>query len=90
MFSNNEFDVESMFWLWNLTSLTGLFLNGIDFQGSVLSSPVNKIQHATLLNFKWLAFDSCNLREFPYFLSFQNQLEEISLENNKIHDQILA
>jgi len=59
--SYNEFDVGSMFWLWNLTSLTTLILSGIDLQGSVLSSPANKIQHATiglsdnttLLNFKW-------------------------------------
>ncbi|XP_052177648.1 receptor-like protein 6 [Diospyros lotus] len=96
--SYNEFDVGSMFWLWNLTSLTTLFLDGIDLQSSVLLSPVNKIQHATiglssnttLLNFKRLGFDSCNLTEFPYFLSFQNQLEELSLENNKIHGQIPA
>ncbi|XP_052193890.1 receptor-like protein 6 [Diospyros lotus] len=96
--SYNEFDVGSMFWLWNLTSLTTLLLSGIDLQGSVLSSPVNKIQHTTiglsnnttLLNFERLEFDSCNLREFPYFLSFQNQLEELSLENNKIHGQIPA
>ncbi|XP_052177647.1 receptor-like protein 9DC3 [Diospyros lotus] len=96
--SYNEFDVGSMFWLWDLTSLTTLLLNGIDLQGSILSSPANKIQHATvglsnstaLLNFKWLEFDSCNLIEFPYFLSFQNQLEVLSLVKNKIHGQIPA
>ncbi|XP_052174960.1 receptor-like protein 7 isoform X2 [Diospyros lotus] len=96
--SYNEFDVGSLFWLWNLTSLTTLYLNGIDLQGSVLSCPANKIQHATiglstnttLLNFNRLQFDSCNLGEFPYFLSFQNQLEELSLINNRIHGKIPA
>ncbi|XP_052178174.1 receptor-like protein 7 [Diospyros lotus] len=96
--SYNEFDVGNMFWLWNLTSLTTLLLSGIDLQGSVLLSPANKIQHATiglssnttLLNFERLEFDSCNLTDFPYFLSFQNQLELLSLKNNKIQGQIPA
>ncbi|XP_034710405.1 receptor-like protein 7 isoform X1 [Vitis riparia] len=44
--------------------------------------------NVTLPKFKLLGLDSCNLTEFPDFLRNQDELELLSLANNKIHGLI--
>ena len=44
--------------------------------------------NATLPTFKFLALESCNLTEFPDFLQNQDELEVLSLSDNKIHGPI--
>ncbi|KAL7249975.1 hypothetical protein ACSBR1_012042 [Camellia fascicularis] len=44
--------------------------------------------NATLPMFNTLELASCNLREFPDFLRFQDELEVLVFNDNKIHDKI--
>nr|XP_048330199.1 receptor-like protein 7 isoform X1 [Ziziphus jujuba var. spinosa]XP_048330200.1 receptor-like protein 7 isoform X1 [Ziziphus jujuba var. spinosa] len=40
--------------------------------------------NATSSKFKYVGFKSCNLHEFPYFIRHQNELEWLSIPDNKI------
>ncbi|GFY97699.1 hypothetical protein Acr_12g0002400 [Actinidia rufa] len=55
---------------------------------TVLSLLTKNTINATLPKFKLLNLRSCNLREFPDFLRFQDELELLSLAQNKIHGQL--
>jgi Leucine-rich repeat (LRR) protein len=44
--------------------------------------------NSTLHKFLTLWLSSCNLREFPYFLQDQNELQELDLSNNNIEGKI--
>ncbi|PSS16085.1 Receptor-like protein [Actinidia chinensis var. chinensis] len=55
---------------------------------TVLSLLTKNTINATLPKFKLLNLRSCNLREFPDFLRFQDELELLSLAQNEIHGQL--
>ncbi|GLT82292.1 hypothetical protein SLE2022_006880 [Rubroshorea leprosula] len=50
----------------------------------VIKTPTN----GTIPKFKILGLSFCNLREFPYFLRNQSELNVLSLGSNNIHGQI--
>ncbi|RVW95067.1 Receptor like protein 42 [Vitis vinifera] len=72
----------------NLTQLTALDLGGNNLEGNRLSLLSYTRTNATLPTFKFLALESCNLTEFPDFLQNQDELEVLSLSDNKIHGPI--
>ncbi|KAK1439731.1 hypothetical protein QVD17_05551 [Tagetes erecta] len=66
-----------------LTRLEALFLGGRNRISCIVST--NNYTNSTLLpELKHLELSSCNLREFPYLLRFQNKIEILSLQNNEI------
>ncbi|CAI9268316.1 unnamed protein product [Lactuca saligna] len=44
----------------------------------------NNYTNTTLPEFEWLELSSCNLKEFPAFLRFQNKLTALHLDSNNI------
>ncbi|KAI8558075.1 hypothetical protein RHMOL_Rhmol04G0060400 [Rhododendron molle] len=48
----------------------------------------NSTTNATLPKFEVIKLASCNLKEFPDFLRFQDELEVLNLANNGIHGQV--
>ncbi|XP_023768122.1 receptor-like protein 7 [Lactuca sativa] len=44
----------------------------------------NNYTNTTLPEFEWLGLSSCNLKEFPAFLRFQNKLTALLLDHNNI------
>ncbi|XP_021800962.1 receptor-like protein 12, partial [Prunus avium] len=48
----------------------------------------SNIMNATLRQFTVLALSSCNLKEFPYFLQNQTNLERLDLAGNKIGGEV--
>ncbi|CAL5336280.1 unnamed protein product [Camellia sinensis] len=75
-------ELEIFLMLKNLTSL--------DLSGNNLTILTKKTSNNTLNKLKELALESCNLREFPNFLRFQDKLEFLSFDENKIHGEIPA
>nr|XP_017240075.1 PREDICTED: receptor-like protein 12 [Daucus carota subsp. sativus] len=55
-----------------------------------ISLLTNHLINSTLSHFTGLELDSCNLKEIPYFLKFQDKLETLSLTGNSIHGQVPA
>ncbi|CAL5391015.1 unnamed protein product [Camellia sinensis] len=68
-----------------LKNLTDLYLSG-----NKLTVLTKKTSNNSLKKLKVLELNSCNLREFPNFLRFQDKLEVLSLAENKIHGEIPA
>ncbi|CAL5391030.1 unnamed protein product [Camellia sinensis] len=68
-----------------LKNLTYLYLSG-----NKLTVLTKKTSNNSLTKLKVLELNSCNLREFPNFLRFQDKLEVLSLAENKIHGKIPA
>ncbi|XP_028093075.1 receptor-like protein 7 [Camellia sinensis] len=68
-----------------LKNLTDLCLSG-----NKLTVLTKKTSNNSLKKLKMLELNSCNLREFPNFLRFQDKLEVLSLSENKIHGEIPA
>ncbi|KAI7750731.1 hypothetical protein M8C21_013033, partial [Ambrosia artemisiifolia] len=68
----------------SLTKLKYLYLRGNNVKLSVIDSYTNETQP------KFIALDlgSCNLKVIPEFLQFQNQLESLYLDDNKIEGLI--
>nr|XP_048330779.1 receptor-like protein 7 [Ziziphus jujuba var. spinosa] len=66
----------------SMKSLAYLHLSENNF--SILFGKGNK--NATSSKFKHLVMKSCNLREFPKFIRYQNELEWLSLSKNKIEE----
>ncbi|KAM7477956.1 hypothetical protein LguiA_026169 [Lonicera macranthoides] len=48
----------------------------------------NNKTNDTLPRFRILFLENCNITEFPHFLRFQDELEALSLTDNKIHGKI--
>ncbi|KAL7218707.1 hypothetical protein ACSBR2_011890 [Camellia fascicularis] len=65
-------------------------LTFLDLSGNNLTVLTKKTSNNTLNKLKVLGLNSCNLREFPNFLRFQNKLDVLSLAENKIHGEIPA
>nr|XP_048330766.1 receptor-like protein 7 [Ziziphus jujuba var. spinosa] len=68
----------------NMKVLTKLALNGNNLSLLFEKGNIN----ATISKFIGLGLASCNLGEFPDFLRHQNQVEWLSLANNKISGEI--
>nr|XP_048330772.1 receptor-like protein 53 [Ziziphus jujuba var. spinosa] len=66
----------------SMKSLAYLHLSENNF--SILFGKGNK--NATSSKFKHLGIKSCNLREFPEFIRYQNELEWLSLSENKMEE----
>nr|XP_048330762.1 receptor-like protein 7 [Ziziphus jujuba var. spinosa] len=66
----------------SMKSLAYLHLSENNF--SILFGKGNK--NATSSKFKHLGMKSCNLREFPEFIRYQNELEWLSLSENKMEE----
>ncbi|KAL7250033.1 hypothetical protein ACSBR1_012100 [Camellia fascicularis] len=75
-------ELESFLMLKNLTFL--------DLSGNNLTVLTKKTSNNTLNKLTLLELNSCNLREFPNFLRFQDTLAFLSLDENKIHGEIPA
>ncbi|CAI9291451.1 unnamed protein product [Lactuca saligna] len=60
---------------------------GLGYNRISLTS-INNYTNKTLPKLKLLALSTCNLKEFPTFLQFQNTLEVLFLDNNKINDMV--
>ncbi|XP_058211407.1 receptor-like protein 7 [Rhododendron vialii] len=67
-------------------NLKNLYL--LDLSGNKLTVLETNSTNATLPKFNSLGMASCNLKEFPKFLRFQDELEVLNLANNGIHGQI--
>ncbi|RVW71487.1 Receptor-like protein 12 [Vitis vinifera] len=63
-------------------------LTSFQLSGNRLSLLGYNRTNVTLPKFNLLGLDSCNLTEFPDFLRNQDELEVLSLVNNKIHGLI--
>lgn len=50
--------------------------------------PTNNFTNSTLPELKHLSLSSCNLKEFPAFLRFQNKMELLFLDRNKIYGMV--
>jgi len=57
---------------------------------ATIKMPSNLVANSNTTNpkFKILVLNSCNLTEFPQFLRYQDKLEELFLEDNKITGQV--
>ncbi|KAJ9686890.1 hypothetical protein PVL29_015659 [Vitis rotundifolia] len=80
---NNLTGIVELHMLSKLKNLTELQLSG-----NRLSLLSYTRTNATLPKFKFLGLESCNLTEFPDFLQNQDELEVLSLSDNKIHGPI--
>ncbi|KAI8558073.1 hypothetical protein RHMOL_Rhmol04G0060200 [Rhododendron molle] len=67
-------------------NLKNLYL--LDLSGNKLTVLETNSTNATLPKFDSIGMASCNLKEFPKFLRFQDELEVLNLANNGIHGQI--
>ncbi|XP_022760061.1 receptor-like protein 12 [Durio zibethinus] len=70
--------------LLNLKNLKSLQLSWNNF--SLLTT--SAVMNVTVPKFRWLTLGSCNLFEFPNFLSGQDELEFLDLSRNKIYGLI--
>ncbi|XP_022772045.1 receptor-like protein 12 [Durio zibethinus] len=77
---NGTLKLDSFLELKNLTRL--------QLSGNYLSLLTNVSTNGTPPKFNLLGLASCNLSEFPSFLSGQDELMFLELSENKIHDQI--
>ena len=77
---NGTVEVNMLFKLKNLTNF--------QLSGNRLSLLSYTRTNVTLPKFKILGLASCNLTEFPDFLQNQDELEVLSLSDNKIHGPI--
>ncbi|KAJ0453530.1 putative leucine-rich repeat-containing, plant-type, leucine-rich repeat domain superfamily [Helianthus annuus] len=66
--------------IFSLRKLKYLDLSGNNITLSVIDSHRNETQP----KFKYISLASCNLKVFPEFLRFQNQLEHLYLDNNNM------
>ncbi|KAA8524852.1 hypothetical protein F0562_011275 [Nyssa sinensis] len=80
LFSNNLNGTVDMDIFLKLKNLVDLQLS--DNNLSLHISNKNYTINATLPKFELLGLESCNLREFPSFLQFQDELEYLFLDNN--------
>jgi Leucine-rich repeat (LRR) protein len=65
-------------------------LHELDISGNQLSLLIKETSsaNATLHEFEYLGFSSCNLSEVPNFIRSQHELKNLNLSNNKIHGQV--
>jgi Leucine-rich repeat (LRR) protein len=65
-------------------------LHALDISGNQLSLLIKETSsaNATLQEFEYLGFSSCNLSEVPNFIRSQHELKNLNLSNNKIHGQV--
>ncbi|KAL6124519.1 hypothetical protein ACLB2K_077031 [Fragaria x ananassa] len=68
----------------NLQNLYQLHLNANNLEFLTESTTVN----ATVPQFTILGLSSCNIREFPSFLRYQKNLQNLYLAENKLHGQV--
>ncbi|PRQ57367.1 putative leucine-rich repeat-containing, plant-type, leucine-rich repeat domain, L [Rosa chinensis] len=68
----------------NLQNLYQLHLNGNNLQFLTESTIVN----ASVPQFTILGLSSCNIREFPSFLRYQQNLQKLYLAENKLYGQV--
>ncbi|KAF5809176.1 putative leucine-rich repeat domain superfamily [Helianthus annuus] len=68
----------------SLKKLKYLNLNGNNITFPVMGGRTNETQ----AKFKYLSLRSCDLKDFPELIRFQNQLEYLYLDNNKIEGVI--
>ncbi|KAJ6753864.1 hypothetical protein OIU79_026654 [Salix purpurea] len=61
---------------------------GPDLSHNSLSVATDSNRNSTCPQFYKLALSSCNIIEFPEFLKIQNQLNFLSLSNNRINGEI--
>ncbi|KAI5333065.1 hypothetical protein L3X38_023195 [Prunus dulcis] len=69
--------------LQNLKEL-GLASNNLEF----VTERFPNIMDATVPQFRILYLNSCNLKEFPYFLRNQTKLERLEMRGNNIHGEV--
>ncbi|KAL7218669.1 hypothetical protein ACSBR2_011852 [Camellia fascicularis] len=60
----------------------------LDLSFNKLTVFTKNITNATLPKFIILGLASCNMKEFPNFLRFQDELKVFNFDNNKIHGEI--
>ncbi|XP_028054178.1 receptor-like protein 33 [Camellia sinensis] len=60
----------------------------LDLSANKLTVLTKNSTNATIPKFNILGLVSCNLRKFPNFLQFQDELETFSFSDNKIHGEI--
>ncbi|KAJ8451215.1 hypothetical protein Cgig2_013987 [Carnegiea gigantea] len=65
-------------------------LQVLSFSHASINLPSNHVANANATNpkFEILMLNSCNLTEFPQFLRYQDKLEELFLNDNKITGQV--
>ncbi|THF95585.1 hypothetical protein TEA_023532 [Camellia sinensis var. sinensis] len=63
-------------------------LAALQLSGNKLTVVTKNITNATLPKFNVLGLESCNMKEFPNFLQFQDELEVLFFDNNKIQGEI--
>ncbi|PRQ59276.1 putative leucine-rich repeat-containing, plant-type, leucine-rich repeat domain, L [Rosa chinensis] len=83
--SNNLSGIVEFQTFQNLQNLKQLVLSSNSLEFFSESTAVNA---STVPQFTHLKLTSCNLREFPYFLSYQKHLQYLLLNRNKIHGQV--
>ncbi|XP_028075179.1 receptor-like protein 7 [Camellia sinensis] len=60
----------------------------LDLSANKLTVLTKNSTNATIPKFNILGLASCNLKKFPNFLQFQDELEMFSFSDNKIHGEI--
>ncbi|XP_004308502.1 PREDICTED: receptor-like protein 12 [Fragaria vesca subsp. vesca] len=64
-------------------------LNQLDLSANSLEFLTDSvIMNATVPQFQVLGLARCNLTQFPYFLRYQKNLQNLYLDQNKIHGQV--